>query len=159
MNEPTGHFIRFCAHCDSLLAQLLTDPCSEQVGTFHFAMWTGPQWPNATSTAFAANDSHWAVTADCRHGCLYDLTNDIGKSARFGESCTEYDILIIVCGVGEHTDISATKPAIVAKMRERLEQINATVFSPNRGLGQQKLSCEVGVNQYRGYFGPFLHLE
>ena len=75
------------------------------------------------------------------------------------ERRAEYDILVDVCGVGEHTDISAAKPTIAAKMRERLEQINATVFSPNRGPGQQKLSCEVGVNRYRGYFGPFLNLE
>ena len=44
------------------------------LGTFHFAAWTGPKWPNASSTSFAANNSQWAVTADCSAGCLYDLT-------------------------------------------------------------------------------------
>ena len=47
------------------------------VGTFHFAMWTGPQWPNASSNSFAANHSHWDVTANCLpNGCLFDLTAD-----------------------------------------------------------------------------------
>lgn len=77
------------------------------------------------------------MTADCRHACLFDLTNDMG----------------------EHTDISAAKPQIVATMRRRLEQINASVFSPDRGPGQQQLGCEVGVNKYKGYWGPFLDLD
>lgn len=56
------------------------------VGTFHFAIWTGPQWPNQTSTAFAANNSHWATTADCRHGCLFDLTDDMGECSSSSEN-------------------------------------------------------------------------
>ena len=57
-----------------------------------------------------------------------------------------------------HTDISAAQPTIATRMRARLEQINATVFSPNRGTVQQALGCEVGVNRYHGYWGPFLDL-
>jgi len=110
------------------------------VGTFHFAMWTGPQWPNKTSTSFNANHSHWDVTADCRKtGCLYDLTND----------------------PNEHTDLAVNggHSALVAKMRARLEAMNATVFTPDRGTNKANtLGCTVGVKEYNGYFGPFLDL-
>lgn len=129
VEEPSYQVATAAAGATSTLYKLM-------VGTFHFAMWTGPQWPNQTSTAFAANNSHWSVTADCRHGCLYDLSTD----------------------PGEHTDISAAQPTIATRMRARLEQINATVFSPNRGTVQQALGCEVGVNRYHGYWGPFLDL-
>ena len=110
------------------------------LGTFHEAMWTGPQWPNKTSTSFNANHSHWDVTADCRKtGCLYDLTND----------------------PNEHTDLAVNggHSALVAKMRARLEAMNATVFTPDRGTNKANtLGCTVGVKEYNGYFGPFLDL-
>lgn len=44
-------------------------------------------------------------------------------------------------------------------MRARLEAINETVFSPERGPNVGgTLGCEVGVKQYKGYWGPFLDL-
>jgi arylsulfatase I/J len=107
------------------------------VGTFHEAMWTGPQWPNKSSTSFSTNHSHWAVTADCRRGCLYDLSND----------------------PNEHVDLAPSKPDIVAKLRSRLESINSTVFSPDRGPPLGHLKCQVAVEKYGGFFGPFLDLH
>ena len=105
------------------------------VGTFHEAMWTGPQWPNETSTSFAANNSHWAVTADCRRGCLYNITAGADPN--------------------EHYDIAAEQPALVAKLMARLLEINRTVFSPDRGP-PDKLGCEYGTQHYGGFWGPFL---
>ena len=72
---------------------------------------------NAGSTAFAANNSHWDVTADCRAGCLYDLRAD----------------------PGEHEDVSASHPDVVDQLRARLEQHNATV----RGLGHRSFGWSI----------------
>ena len=103
------------------------------VGTFHEAAWTGPEWPNSSSTSFAANNSHWLVTADCRAGCLFDISETMH-------------------GDNEHTDLAATQPDMVKKMRARLEQINATVFSPNRGPADKELGCNVALNDYSGFW-------
>eukprot|EP00038_Savillea_parva_P001046 m.100915 g.100915 ORF g.100915 m.100915 type:complete len:619 (+) comp10367_c0_seq1:74-1930(+) len=107
------------------------------VGTFHFAMWTGPRWPNQSSTPFAANHSHWDVTADCTSGCLYNLTAD----------------------PTEHVDIASKHPEIVATLRKQLDTANATVFSPNRGQPDTKLACSVALSHYHGFWGPFLNLS
>jgi hypothetical protein len=104
------------------------------LGTFHFAAWTGPEWPNSSSTSFAANNSHWDVTADCRAGCLYDLRAD----------------------PNEHTNLASAEPALVAHLRARLEAINRTAFSPDRGSNGHQLGCKVGVEAYGGFWGPFL---
>jgi hypothetical protein len=58
----------------------------------------------------------------------------------------------------EHVDLASEKPDIVAKLRSRLETINITVYSPDRGAVQNHLKCQIGVQKYGGYFGPFLDL-
>lgn len=40
-------------------------------------------------------------------------------------------------------------------MRMRLEEINKTVFSPRRGPASP-LGCEVAVQKYGGFWGPFI---
>ena len=104
------------------------------LGTFHFATWTGPAYPNASSTSFAANNSEWSVTADCRHGCLFHLSSD----------------------PAEHSDVSAALPAVAARLRARLLVVNATAFSPKRGLADNTLGCRVALGKYGGFWGPFL---
>lgn len=39
----------------------------------------------------------------------------------------------------EHDDVSAQNPDVVARLTERLAQVQATAFSPNRGPADKKL--------------------
>lgn len=103
------------------------------LGTFHFAAWTGPEYPNKSSTSFSANNSFWAVTANCSAGCLYDLNAD----------------------PNEHVDVASTHPKMVAKLHSRLLAINSSVFSPARGTPDPR-GCVVALGTYGGFWGPFL---
>ena len=87
------------------------------------AIWTGPSYPNTSS-----NMSAWTTTMDCETGCLYNLTED----------------------PTEHVDLSASLPAIVASMKERIEALNRTTFSPRRGEASP-LGCEVALGVYGGF--------
>jgi hypothetical protein len=75
-------------------------------GVIDEAIWTGPDFPNKTSNANA-----WNTARDCSQGCLYNLTEDHT----------------------EHVDLASALPLLASQMRERLEQINRTAFSPARG--------------------------
>ena len=54
----------------------------------------------------------------------------------------------------EHHDLAQSLPLIVTQLRERLQQINRTVFSPVRG-GNSPLGCKVALQKYGGFWGPF----
>jgi arylsulfatase B len=107
---------------------LISDDLKLLLGEFAEAIWTGPHFPNTTSNA-----SEWLTTADCRRGCLFNLTSD----------------------PTEHDDIAAAHPEVVARMLDRIRAINATVFSPVRGSPDPR-GCEVAVGKHGGFWGPFL---
>ena len=52
----------------------------------------------------------------------------------------------------EQYDLSTEYPDIVAEMYQRIEELQLTVFSPNRGFNNGT-ACEVAVNIWGGYFG------
>ena len=56
----------------------------------------------------------------------------------------------------EQNDRSAEYPDIVAELFARIEELQLTVFSPNRGWNNGS-ACEVAVNVWGGYFGPFVN--
>jgi hypothetical protein len=55
----------------------------------------------------------------------------------------------------EHNNLAAAQPAIVSKMAARLQQLQATVFSPDRGQ-PSPLACNASADLYHGFVGPFL---
>lgn len=72
---------------------------------------------------------------DCSHGCLYDIASD------------PY----------EHHDLAAQLPEVAARMKSSLDELNQGIFLPDRG-NQSDQACQVGVNRYGGFYGPFLNL-
>lgn len=101
------------------------------------AIWTGPQFPNATTKELPAAEG---VFEDCGMdvGCLFDL----------GEDPTE------------HRNLAAEYPDIVAELRRSLSAHNATVFAPYRPNANAK-ACAVALSLYKdpnhdfGWWGPF----
>ena len=116
--------------------------CCSSVSEFIQAVWTGPKFPNAScppsscncSTAPAKpNDKGGScVAVDCSHGCLYDVRSD----------------------PGEHRDVSASNAPVVKLMKARIKILNATAFSPQRGLPDAR-GCATALAQ-GGFWGPFL---
>jgi len=117
------------AHLTTTVEGIISGDYKLLVGTFAEAIWTGPQYPNASSKA-----SEWATTADCTHGCLYDLITD----------------------PGEHLDIAQHNPQLVAQLKARIATINATVFSPHRGSVSPQ-ACAGATQRYGGFWGPFVN--
>jgi len=101
------------------------------VGSFSEAIWTGPKYPNKTSSK-----EEWEVSAHCYSGCLFDLVAD----------------------PSEHDDLSALNPKIVKHMLKRIHEINRTVFSPHRGV-PDPLGCKTALKEYGGVWGPFLDIK
>ena len=96
------------------------------IGTTHQNVWTGPQYPNASTK--------WPNTAnDCTNGCLYNVFTD----------------------TTEHNDVASTYPDIVTSMRARISELNATMYRPDRGT-PSKLACTAALEKWGGFWGPFL---
>lgn len=102
----------------------------DQVGQ---AVWTGPFYPNTTS--------NWT---DIPVQCGDPLTN-ASSACLFNVFDDPY----------EYNNIAASHVDIVTAMAARLAELQATVFSPNRGV-PTTLSCNVSERVYRGFMGPFL---
>jgi len=105
--------------------------------TQQYCFWMGPRYPNASTTH--ANEPE----CDCgSQGCLYDIFAD----------------------PGEHVDLSASQPAIAAKIRARAEELDATQIdylkggpvnlTKWRGIGDPQMACEVAEQKYGGFWGP-----
>jgi len=97
------------------------------LGHVHQNIWTGPHYPNKTTS--------WddADFTDCSAGCLYNIFSD----------------------ETEHVELSAQMPAKVAELRARIAAHNATFFRPDRGT-DDNAGCRAALDQYRGFWGPFL---
>jgi len=70
---------------------------------------------------------------DCTAGCLFNVFDD----------------------PHELHEISAANPAVVAELKARAAALEATVWSPWRGV-DSGLACEVAFANYSGFIGPFL---
>ena len=69
----------------------------------------------------------------CGAGCLFELRSD----------------------PVEATDRAAEHPAVVARMRARLEALLPTAFNPHRGP-VDPAACDTAMGRYGGFFGPFV---
>ena len=96
--------------------------------------WTGPFYPNATTS--------WCDSCplDCgtaaKPVCLFNVLTD----------------------PTEHEEISAAHPDIVASMAARIAQLQAGIFAPDRGEADTTDACTALRGKWGGFIGPFLPL-
>ena len=101
------------------------------LGTTHQNVWTSPVYPNkSTSWVNSGNDCGRGSTG----GCLFNVFTD----------------------PSEYNDVAADHPDIVADLRARIAAHNATVYRPDRGQAMDKEACAAALNEYHGFWGPFL---
>jgi len=91
--------------------------------------WTGPIFPNITTNWISGNSiAHCGLI-----GCLFNIYND----------------------PTEHFDVGDANPDIRTKLRNRLAELEKTVFSPTRGP-VDPAACDAALNKYGRYWGPWL---
>jgi hypothetical protein len=91
--------------------------------------WQGPFFPNSTATAFETTFEY-----GCKEGCLFQL--DIDPT--------------------EHHDVSSKQPALVESMKRQILAHQKTAFSPSRGTPQLEAACSAAMNDWNGFWGPWL---
>lgn len=99
-------------------------------GSVEQNIWTGPFYPNAST--------NWVNTpADCglpsNATCLFNVLTD----------------------PTEHVNLASVQPGVVADMQARIAELQAGVFSPQRGAPGHG-ACGVAHTQWKGFVGPFL---
>ena len=99
------------------------------VGVVPQAGWTGPQYPNLTNP-------HGGIRAmeKCGDtGCLYNIKTD----------------------PEERVNLATQMPDVLKTMQAALNKYKQDYFNPDRG-GVWPGACDTAVNQYGGFWGPFL---
>merc|ERR1712039_582949 len=56
----------------------------------------------------------------------------------------------------EHHNMVDHEPDRAARMLAAIKQSNASTFSPHRGQPDMETACRVALQQYRGFWGPFV---
>ena len=98
------------------------------LGEQYYGFWQGPTYPNAsTEPARPSFDQ----PVDCGLGCLFDIRAD----------------------PAETVDLAAAYPAVLARMRTRYFELNATQFDGPRCPPNAAL-CQQYADAHRGYLGP-----
>jgi arylsulfatase B len=98
-------------------------------------MWQGPFYPNSTTEAHPWSNKALDCGSAAAPACLFNVLAD----------------------PTEHANEAAAQPAVVAEMTARIAELQATVFSPDRGTSSP-LACNVSAPTgiYRGFVGPFM---
>jgi arylsulfatase I/J len=106
------------------------------LGDHNPAFWQGPTFPNASAggnfTRLVCGDPD-AAGAARGPGCLFNVLED----------------------PHETNDLAAVYPHIVAELRARISEAQASVYSPDRGAPDHELFCKRAVEN-GGFVGPFL---
>ena len=97
-------------------------------GSLCYSIYTGPQFPNKTTTSKVIHTSY-----DCGDGCLFNIKED----------------------PDEHDNLATKMPDTLKMMQKKLQAYQKTYFNPDRG-GNWPGACETALNQYGGFWGPFL---
>ena len=98
------------------------------VGIVNQAGWTGPQYPNRTNPHGIR-----AIERCGDAGCLYNIKTD----------------------PEERKNLALQMPDVLEKMQVALSEYQKGYFNPDRGK-QWPGACDTAVNQYGGFWGPFL---
>lgn len=94
--------------------------------------WTGPVFPNTTSH-WDPDESKETCGNTAATGCLFDVRAD----------------------PGEHENLAGSKQDVWRTMMQRLLEINATFFAPDRGH-KDPAACQMALSRYSGFWGPFV---
>ncbi len=101
------------------------------VGNVGQAGYTGPMYPNTSSPEGIK------LKAQCGDsGCLYNIKTD----------------------PEERNNLATSMPDMLTQMRSKLAKYQATYFNPDRGNSWPG-ACDVAMNKYGGFGGPFLDLN
>jgi len=91
--------------------------------------WTGPTYPNITT--------NWNSGGSIEHcgdvGCLFNIFDD----------------------PTEHNEVGEANSAIRTQLRERITELQKSVFSPDRGKIDPQ-ACAAAKNVHGGFWGPWL---
>lgn len=98
------------------------------LGDLEQAGWTGPVYPNTTTHSGINSTEHCGDK-----GCLYNIKED----------------------PNEYVNLASQLPAVLSEMQGKLNAYQASHFSPDRGKSWPG-ACEMAVNKYGGFWGPFL---
>ena len=98
-------------------------------GNIGEAGWTGPQYPNTTSTAGLKTVEHCGQS-----GCLYNIKDD----------------------PSEYVNLANKLPKVLKDMKNKLASYQSTYFNPNRGK-QWPGCCADALGKYKGFWGPFVN--
>jgi hypothetical protein len=98
--------------------------------------WAGPHSPNASAScggggALACGRPDAPVRG--KRGCLFNVLAD----------------------PGQHDDVADAHPEIVAALYARLQAVNSTAYSPDRGSFDRK-ACAAYADTWGGFYGPWL---
>ena len=97
-------------------------------GNVQHSAWTGPQFPNTTTTSKQIN-----AIEKCGDECLFNIKDD------------PY----------EYENLAKKMPDVLAQMQKKLQKYQATYFNPDRGKTWPG-ACQTALNKYGGFWGPFL---
>ncbi len=97
------------------------------------AVYQGPFYPNASTAAHPWSNAPVDCGSAAAPTCLFNVLDD----------------------PTEHVNQAAARPDIVAAMAARIAQLQAGVFSPDRGSASP-LACAASRDKWRGFVGPFL---
>ena len=102
------------------------------VGNISQASWTGPSYPN-NSVDWDTWASVEHCTTDSKVGCLFNIFDD----------------------PTEQHDLALARPDLARALFKRLEELDLTVFDPDRGDADHEGACkQVGHNG--GFWGPWI---
>lgn len=112
-------------------ALLRSDGYKLIIGSLGQNIWTGPYYPNAT-TKWDDVPYDCGIPPNNGTGCLFNIFDD----------------------PTEHHDLAASNPDIVTALMNRINEHQATAFTPNRGKDDGS-ACKAALGTWKGFWGPF----
>ena len=93
---------------------------------------TGQKWPNNSKPHLYPLTKTMKCKPEFKHGCLFNIKDD------------PYEM----------TNLAPSMPKLFNDMLNRINEIQNTVYSPNRGKKDER-ACETAENKYDNYWGVF----
>jgi len=113
----------------AIIGGLIQGPWKILLGNISQNGWTGPIFPNSSSTwSSGKNPAHCGT-----QGCLFNIIQD----------------------PTEHVELGDQYPDIRKQLLNRIQELTPTVFSPDRGTVDPR-ACHAALNKYGGFWGPWL---